>query len=123
MRDEADHERSERDRTDGEQQDAAEVALELGPDGEVRAVLKKRRQEHDEHQFRIQRDGRQSRYECHRGAADQQCGGGRQAQAPRDELKGDHRDEGQQDKFEGRYGGHRVARRVRVIGVGTRFLP
>jgi hypothetical protein len=108
VRDYADHQRREGDGADRQQQDAAEVAFEFGPDGEVGAVHQEGRQEHDQHECGIEHDGGQARHEGHGGTAYQQSGGRRQAQALREELQPDHRDERQQDEFEGHNGGHRA---------------
>lgn len=106
MDDQADGERCERDGADGEQQDAADVALEFVPHGEVRAVHQEWRQEHDQDQFGIEIDGRQSRYEGHRRPAYQKRRSGRQPQPPGEQFEADHRGERQQDEFEGHDGGH-----------------
>ena len=42
--------------------------------GEIGAVHQQRRQEHDQHQLRVELDMRQARHEGHRAAADEQRG-------------------------------------------------
>jgi hypothetical protein len=102
----ADRERRERDRADREQQDAADVALEFLPDGEICAVHQQRRQEHQQHELRVEVDGRQAGDERDADAAHQQRGGRRQAQSLRNAFERDDRDERQQNQLESRDGGH-----------------
>jgi hypothetical protein len=57
MHDQADREGRKRDGADRKQQDAADIALEFVPHGEVGAVHEERRQEHDQDQLGVQVDG------------------------------------------------------------------
>src|SRR5476651_2738314 len=52
--------RGERNGTDSEKQDGAEIALELFPDREVGAVHEEWRQEYDNHQVRVKVNGRKT---------------------------------------------------------------
>jgi hypothetical protein len=76
MGDHADRKCGERYCTDSEKQDGAEIALELFPDSEVGTVHEERRQKYDNHQVRIQVNGRKAWHECHGDAANQQRGSG-----------------------------------------------
>jgi len=71
MGDYADRKCGERNGTDSEKQDGAEIAFELFPNREVGAVHEERWQEYDNHQVRVQVNGRKTWHESHGNAANQ----------------------------------------------------
>jgi len=73
---------------------------------EIRAVHQQRRQEHEQHEFRIEIDRRQAGNERDADAADQQRGRGRQPQPLGDALERDDSEKRQQNQLECRDGGH-----------------
>jgi hypothetical protein len=108
MRDEADRERGEDDRADGERQDSGQMPSEPAERSEIGAVQQQRRQEQHQRQFGIECDGRQSRDERKHAAADQQSGRWRELQPPRRPMQRDDADQQGQDEFESLDGTHEV---------------
>ncbi len=100
MHRDAHRERGERDSAYGEQQNAAQVALEVVPHEEIRAVHQERQQKHDEHEFRVEFEMRQSGHEGHRAAADQQRHGGREMRALGEHFERDDRDQRDEHQVE-----------------------
>ena len=102
-RDDRDHRRRHDHESDGESADLVDVSLELAHRREHRGRPQDRRQEHEEHEVRIELRNRDARHERDGEAGDHLENRRRHGQSPRErgERDHEHRDYyGEDDRFE-----------------------